>query len=177
MTSCPVPMNGPYIRWESVLMYRAAQSGCEINCGGAPAGTPVTSIPRATVRHWNRSQIQENRPPAMKYDRAFSVSKTGKRPARSQLSKRWVYRIVMSVAAFQMPLMSPNTIVPVASVLRATGPVNSDAKLNTGAKRKLFSRFWPGLAKFGPWLPAPPEYLVSNRCSQLTEKFQPFSNL
>src|SRR6476469_9982184 len=175
-TSWPTPTIGPYMRWDKVLMYRAAHSGDVVWCGGSPSGWFWNSNPLATVRHWNRSQNQENRPPAIAYDRAFSVSKTGNRPATSQLSNRWVNRMVMSVAPFQMPFRSPNTMSPVASVVRATGPVNSGAKLNTGANRKKFSRFCPALAKFGPWVPAPAEYLVSNRCSQLMEKFHPFSS-
>src|SRR5262249_47653052 len=148
--------------------------------GGSASSTPFTLIPEATVRHWNRSQIQENRPPAMAYDRAFSVSNTGNRPARSQLSNRWVKRIVMSEAPFHMPARSPNTMfpmpVPLATVLRAGGPMNSCEKLNTGENRNVFSRLLPGFWKFGPMMPAPAEYLVSYRCSQLIEKLHPFSS-
>src|SRR6476646_1336377 len=71
MTSCPVPTIGPYIRWDSVLMYRAALSGVSTNWKSTPSGLMMVGL---TVRHWNRSHSQENRPPAMAYDRAFSVS-------------------------------------------------------------------------------------------------------
>jgi hypothetical protein len=78
----------------------------------------------------------------------------------------------MSDAPFQMPFRAPNTMNPLVAtgppvVFRATGPVKSGEKLKTGANRKLFSRFSPGAPKFGPWVLAPAEYLVSNRWSHL----------
>src|SRR3954469_6304547 len=169
ITSCPVPTIGPYIRWEIVLMYRAALSGKSSNWNDTPS---VISDAGLTVRHWNRSQIQENRPPAMAYVRAFSVSNTGNRPARSQLSNLCVNRMVMSCAPFQMPAVGFCRNGGFGNGFR---PTNAGEKLNTGANRKVFSESVPGLTKLGPMAPAPPEYLASARCSQLTKKFQPFS--